>query len=141
MTTTDVKLTHGTIPWFEMVGTLMCEAASKAGLPSDHNVSVVERYTDGGELSEGLVQGLRFDIVGGKPTFRAGVRQGEHADIMIEITSAAAHELNLLYSADPKYQTTLGNFLTTGEMRIDGDPSQLGEWLGAVHDPIVDRTL
>jgi len=25
-------------------------------------------------------------------------------------------------------------------MRVDGNPSQMGGWLDAVHDPIVDRT-
>jgi hypothetical protein len=40
---------------------------------------IVERYTDGVELFEGLVQGLRFDILKGKPAFRVGVRQDARA--------------------------------------------------------------
>lgn len=103
-------------------------------------MSLVERYTDGLELSEGLVQGLRFDIVAGMPSFRVGVRKDERADVTVEVTTAAAHELNLLRSTNPAYQTTLGNFVASGEMRVDGDPSQMGDWLNAVHDPIVDRT-
>ncbi len=100
----------------------MCEAASSAGLSPDYRVSVVERYTDGVELSVGLVQGLRFEIIDGKPTFRVGARQDERADVTIEITAAASRELNTLHSADPNYQNALGNFLRTGAMRVDGDP-------------------
>lgn len=62
---TDAKLDQGTTAWLEMAGTLMCEAAARAGLPPDLSVSLVERYTDGAELPNGLVQGLRFDIVAG----------------------------------------------------------------------------
>ncbi len=123
-----------------MVGTLMCEAASWAGLSPDYSVSVVERYTDGVELSDGLVQGLRFEIIGGKPTFRVGARQDQRADITIEITAAASRELITLHSADPIYQNALSNFLSTGAMRVDGDPTRLGGWMSAVHDAIVDRT-
>jgi len=140
MTINDVRLPHGTTAWFEMAGTLMCEFASQARLSPDLNVSLVERYTDGVKLSEGLVQGIRFDIIGGKPSFRVGVRQDERADITVELTTAASHELNTLHSADPNYQTALGKFVSTGKMRTDGDPSQMGDWLNAVHDPIVDRT-
>ncbi|NML87579.1 hypothetical protein HHL26_00650 [Sphingobium sp. TB-6] len=139
--TTLVKLPHGTPAWFEMVGGHMREAAAGAGLPPDLTISVVERYIDGVALADGLVQGLRFDIVSGKPTFRAGVGLDEQADILIEITSSAAHRLNTLYSADPAYHEAIGTYLGSGEMRVQGDPSQLGDWLGTVHDPIVDRTL
>jgi hypothetical protein len=76
---------------------------------------IVERYTDGVELFEGLVQGLRFDILKGKPAFRVGVRQDERADITIKITAAAARELNSLYNADPNYHTGRAKFLSTGE--------------------------
>ena len=138
--TADMKLRHGTKDWFEMVGALMSEAASQAGLSPELNLSLVERYTDGVELSEGLVQGIRFDIVNGKPSFRVGAQKDERADVTIEITAAAARELNRLRSADPSYPTARDKFLGTGEMRVDGDPSQLGGWLDAVHDPIVDRT-
>ncbi|AMM18469.1 hypothetical protein AX768_29860 (plasmid) [Burkholderia sp. PAMC 28687] len=137
---TDARLDQGTVAWFKMVGTLMCEAASQSGLLPELNVSLVERYTDGVELSEGLVQGLRFDIVGGRSSFRIGAQQGERADITIEITAAAARTLNNLYIADPNYSAALDRFLSINEMRIDGDPSQMGGWLGTVHDAIVDRT-
>jgi hypothetical protein len=61
--TTDAKLRQGTTAWFEMVGRLMIEAASRSRLPPELNLSLVERYTDGVELSEGLVQGIRFDAI------------------------------------------------------------------------------
>ncbi|MCZ8546826.1 hypothetical protein OOJ09_21775 [Mesorhizobium qingshengii] len=139
--TMDAKVRQGTAAWFEMVGTLMSEAASQSGLSPELNLSLVERYTDGVELSEGLVQGLRFDILGGKPSFRVGARRDERADVMIEITAAAARKLNTLRSADPNYTAALEGFLSTGEMRVEGDPSRMGGWLNAVHDPIVNRTI
>ncbi|KDP93478.1 MAG: hypothetical protein KJ728_10910 [Alphaproteobacteria bacterium] len=139
--TTRSKLRHGALAWFEMVGAVMTEAAVRSGLAADLNVSLVERYTDGAEIGEGLVQGLRFDIRDGKPGFRAGARPDERADITIEITAAGARALNLLYGDDPEYALLLDRLLSIGEMRIEGDPSQLGDWLKAVHDPIVDRTI
>ncbi len=138
--TMDAKLRQGTTAWFEMVGTLMSEAASQSGLPPELNLSLVERYTDGVELLAGLVQGIRFDILEGRPSFRVGARRDERADVTIEITAAAARALNTLHGADPDYLAARDKFLSTGEMRVDGDPSQLGGWLDAVHDPIVDRT-
>ena len=138
--TTDKKIPQGTQAWFEMVGTLMHAAALAAKLAPDLTISLVERYTDGVELSEGLGQGIRFDIVAGQPSFRVGARPGEQADITVEVTAAAARQLNALYSTDPTYEPTRRNFLRTGEMRVSGDPAQLGNWLDAVHDPIVART-
>ncbi len=137
----DLKVPHGTTAWFEMLGEVMCEAASRGGLSPDFNMSVVEPFTDGAQLPGGLVQGFRFDIIGGKPSFKIGVRPDERGDITIFITAAASHKLNTLHATDPEYQTTLGNFLSTGEMRVDGDPSQLGDWLHPVHDAVVDRTI
>jgi hypothetical protein len=124
-----------------MVGQLMVEAATASGLSPDLHLSLVERYSDGTELSEGLVQGIRFDIRGGVPSFRIGVGREERGDVTIEITAAAARELNRLRSDDPSYPTTREGFLVTGEMRVAGDPSRLGAWLAAVHDPIVARTI
>jgi hypothetical protein len=140
MMTTDPKLTQGTTAWFEMVGGQMRDAASRFGLSPDLNVSLVERYTDGAELSEGLVQGIRFEIQGGKPSFRIGAARDERADVTVEVTASAARELNLLHDADPRYRTARDRFLSTGEMRVQGDISKLGVWLDAAHDPIVDRT-
>ena len=138
--TIPTKIRQGTIAWFEMVGTVMAEAARRASLPGDLTVSLVERYTDGVLLSEGLVQGIRFDIVGGKPSYRVGARPHEPADIVIDVTAAVARELNTLRSTDPQYKTALDHVLSTGEMRVHGDISRLGDWLAMVHDPIVDRT-
>lgn len=138
--TVHTKIPHGTAAWFEMVGTVMSDAVRRANLPTDLTVSLVERYTDGRVLSYGLVQGIRFDLVGGKPSYRVGARADEQADIIIEVTAAAARELNVLRSADPRYKTALDRFLRTGEMRMHGDISRLGDWLATVHDPIVDRT-
>lgn len=137
---TDAKVRQGTTAWFEMVGTLMSEAASQSGLSPHLNLSLVERYTDGVDLSEGLVQGLRFDIINGKPSFRVGARRDERADVTIEISAAAARELNSLRSVDPNYPAAVDNFRSTGEMRVDGNLLRMGDWLDAVHDPIVDRT-
>jgi hypothetical protein len=138
---TDMKVADGTTAWFDMAGSLTCEAALQAGLSPALNVSLVERYTDGIELSEGVVQGLRFDIVGGNPSFRVGARHDEVADITVEVSAEASRALNSLYSADPNFGPAFANFLSTGEFRVDGDLAQLGTWFNAVHDPIVDRTV
>lgn len=123
-----------------MVGKAMAEAASNAALPSDLQVSFVERYTDGVELSKGFVQGLRFEITNGAPSFRVGAGWHEQADVTVEITSAGARKLNVLRSADPAYLKARDELLRSGEMRVVGDPSRMGAWLDTVHDPIVDRT-
>ena len=110
------------------------------GLPPTLNVSLVELYTDGVELEKVLIQGLRFDIVAGRPSFRVGVRPDERGDIFIKITTAAAQTLNSLRSANPAYAAAIDEAMRSGEMRVEGDPSRLGGWLQALHDPIVDRT-
>ncbi len=137
---TDTTLVQGTAAWFEMVGRLLVDAASRAALPADLNVSLVERYSDGTGLSDGLVQGLRFELLGGKPVFRAGVGPSERGDVTIEVTAAAARTLNTLYADDPHFAEARGRFLATGEMVVAGDPSRFGAWFDTVHDPIVDRT-
>tara|TARA_R110002020_G_scaffold50791_1_gene143642 strand:+ start:7933 stop:8355 length:423 start_codon:yes stop_codon:yes gene_type:complete len=137
---TPEKLRHGTADWFAMVGTIMVEGALQAGLPAELCISLVERYTDGTRLPGGMVQGLRFEIVAGKPSFRVGAYPDEHADLIIEISAAAARTLNRLYSADPQYRIALAALLQSGAMRESGDMTRLGDWLAAVHDPIVDRT-
>ncbi|NDV87805.1 hypothetical protein GTW51_13950 [Aurantimonas aggregata] len=136
----DARLRQGTTAWFEMVGTMMCEAATRAALSTALSLSLVERYTEGVELSDGLVQGLRFDIVAGTPSFRAGVQPNERAAVTIEITAAAARTLNLLRSDDPAFHAALDGFRRSGAMRVDGDPSQFGRWLEQLHDPIVALT-
>ena len=136
--TTHTKIPQGTPAWFEMVGTVMRDAAERAGLARGHTVSLVERYIDGVELGDGLVQGLRFAIVDGTPSYRVGVRPDERGDITVEVTSAAARELNRLRgdAAVAARET----YLRTGELREDGDLSRLGTWFAGTHDPIVDRT-
>ena len=135
----DAKLAHGTAAWFRMVGSAMRDAALQAGLP-DTGVSLVERYTDGVELAPGLVQGLRFEIADGRPAFRVGARPDESADIVIEVTKAASRRLNTLYGADPAFQAAFAGFQRSGALKVTGALSRLGDWFGAVHDRIVDRT-
>jgi hypothetical protein len=135
-----MKVAHGTAAWFRMVGSLICEAALGAGLAPTRNVSLVERYTDGIELSQGLVQGFRFDIIDGKPSYRVGAHKDEVGDITVEVSGAASHKLNSLYGADPAFAAAFADFTRTGALRIDGDLGALGTWFRAVHDPIVART-
>jgi hypothetical protein len=137
---TPQKIRHGTVEWFDMVGTIMVKGAQQAGLPAGLNVSLVERYTDGAALPGGMVQGLRFEIVTGKPSFRVGAYSDEQADVIVEISTAAAKTLNRLQSADPRYRVALDAFVQSGDMRVTGDITRLGDWLGAAHDPIVART-
>lgn len=139
--TAQAKVPQGTPVWFEMVGMLMSEFATNARLPHDLAVSLVERYTDGTEIGDGRVQGIRFDIVDGRPLFRIGAASDERADVTVEVTAAVARELNALHSDDPAYAAARERAIATGAMRVDGDPSRLGGWLDAVHDPIVDRTI
>lgn len=136
----NIKLPHGTPAWFDMVGAVMLEAASQAGLPADCNVSLLERYTDGAEMGDGMVQGLRFDIVAGQPFFRVGALDGERAAITIALSAAASYRLNTLYSADPQFHAALADVLGSGAMTVDGDLAQLGDWFAPVHDRIVART-
>ena len=133
-------LLQGTVEWFEMVGKLLVCAASRACLPVDLNLSLVERYTDGVGLADGLFQGIRLDIRNGVLTFRVGVYENEEADITNLLTTKAARTLNLLRSSDPHFATARDHFLNSGEMRIFGDMSRFGPWFEATHDPIVDRT-
>jgi len=137
----STRLSHGSVAWWEMVGQLMCDAATRAALPADVNLSLVERCTDGISLPGALLPGLRFELVGGQPTFRVGVRHDERGDIDIAVTAAASRELNTLYGADPHFQAALARLQHSGALTIRGDLARLGEWFGAVHDQIVDRTL
>lgn len=134
------RIVHGSVAWFEMVGTMLCEAAAKADLPASLDISLVERYRDGAALPGGLVQGLRFNIVGGVPSFRVGAGADEGGDITVEVTAAASQVLNSLYAADPDFVAALARFQRDGALRIDGDPGRLGPWFAAVHDAIVERT-
>jgi hypothetical protein len=135
-----MKFPHGTAMWFGMVGTVMKNAAIEANLPPDSNVCLVERYMGGVALSPGLLQGLRFSIQGGQPSFRVGVAPDELADITVEVTAAASHELNTLHSTDPRFGQAFERLKRTGELRVQGSLADLGEWFGYVHDSIVERT-
>lgn len=137
----SARLRHGSAAWFRMAGQLMADAAARAMLPPDLDLGLVERYTDGVPMGDDLVQGLRFDLVGGKPSFRVGAGQDERADITVEVTAAASYELNTLYSADPRYLAAADRLRREGRMRVDGDFARLGDWFAAVHDAIVERTL
>ena len=118
----------------------MCEAALRAGLAPDENWSLVERYTDGATLPSGRLQGIRFDIVNGIPSYRIGVEADEHADIVIEVSAAVARDLNLIYTDDPAYGAALDRARQTGQITIQGEPSLIPDWFAAIHDPLVDRT-
>ena len=135
-----MKIPHGTTAWFEMVGSVMVDAATQAALPSGANISLVERYTDGVDLGTGMAPGLRFEIVDGKPSFRLGARAHERADITVEVTAAASRRLNTLYGDDPRFHAALADLQRTGQLKIDGDLAGLGDWYDTVHDQIVHRT-
>jgi hypothetical protein len=137
----STRLLHGSVAWFDMVGQLMCDAAARAALPADTNISLVERYTDGLALPGGLVQGLRFQIAGGKPAFQVGVRHDERGDIEVDVTAAASRELNTLYGADPRFAAALDRLQRSRALTLRGDLARLGAWFGPVHDQIVERTL
>jgi hypothetical protein len=68
-----------------MVGTLVCGAVSRAGTMPNRNGSLVERHYDGVTLSDGLLQGIRFDIRDGQMSFRVGVRPEERGNVTIEV--------------------------------------------------------
>ncbi|MGQ9371214.1 hypothetical protein [Azospirillum sp. ST 5-10] len=134
------KIPQGTAAWFAMVGTLMCAAVSRAGLAPDLNWSLVERYSDGAFLPNGRLQGIRFDIANGRPSFEVGVDGDERGDVTIEVSAAAARELNRLRTADPAYAAALDRATRLGQIRVTGDLSSMADWLTAIHDPIVDLT-
>lgn len=138
--TKDMKLPHGTTEWFNMVGTVLMDAARQAELLPHQNVCLVERYTDGIELSPGLFQGLRFEIVGGKPSFRLGAQFDERGDVTVDVTKAASYTLNTLRGDDPLFHAAFADLQANGDFKVDGDLSRLGSWFSVVHDRIVDKT-
>lgn len=140
MTANDTQVLHGTAAWFTMVGRLMMDAARQAQLPGDANVSLVERYSDGADLADGLVQGLRFAVTAGTPSFRYGVYPDERGDVTIEVTMAASRKLNTLYGDDPRFRAALASLQANRALRVTGELAGLGDWFGAVHDQIVART-
>lgn len=138
--TDTLQITQGTPEWFHMIGGILVDAARNANLPSDMNLVFVERYTDGTEIGDGLVQGIRLDFRNGVPSYRIGAGSDERGDVTVEVTARAARELNLYDSSDPAYQLLHEQYVASGEWRTDGDLSRLGDWLADTHDPIVERT-
>jgi hypothetical protein len=138
--TEGMKIAHGTSAWFDMVGTVLMDAAMEAELLPTYNVCLVERYIDGIEVGPGLVQGLRFEIVGGKPFFRLGARHDEWGDVTVDVTKAASYTLNTLRSADPRFRAAFDELQGNDELKVEGDLSLLDRWFGVVHDRIVGRT-
>ncbi|MBB6122782.1 hypothetical protein [Sphingobium subterraneum] len=134
------KIRQGTEEWFYMAGSVIVQAIEDAGVSPSENFSLVERYTDGTVMSNGLVQGIRIEIIDGRPSFRVGAQENESADVTVEVTAAAARKLNALHNSSPDYEAVRTAFLNTGEMRVTGDVAKIGSWLDAAHDPIVDRT-
>lgn len=136
----ETTLLQGSDDWFEMVGTLVCDTVSRAGLDPDLNWSLVERYSDGTTLPNGLVQGIRFDIQAGRASYRVGVRPDERGDVTIEVTSATARRLNSLYNADAPFGAALEAAFGSGSMQVEGDLTPLARAIAETHDQIVDRT-
>ncbi|CAO3437188.1 hypothetical protein [Azospirillum endophyticum] len=135
------KKLQGSRAWFEMIGTLLCEAIARDGPDPDLDWTLVERYSDGATLEDGLVQGIRIDIRGGKAGYRVGVRPDERGDATIEVMSATARALNLLHTADPGFGRAREAALGAGSLRIEGDLTPLAAALVRTHDQIVDRTI
>ncbi|HBS98504.1 MAG TPA: hypothetical protein DEB47_01235 [Citreicella sp.] len=138
--TSKINHTAGSHDWLTMVGEVLQAAARSAALPDDLNLSLVEHYIDGSELSPGLFQGLRFDIRNGVPGFCVGVAPHEVGDITIKVTALVAQRLNQIYSSDPAYAQVQQEARASGELCVSGDPSRLGAWFAAAHDDIVRRT-
>jgi hypothetical protein len=135
------KLPQGTAAWFAMVGAEIVRVAAKVGLPPGLRLSVIERYVDGAVLEDGVHQGLRIEVADGTLAYRTGVRGGETADVVIEVTAQTARQLNLLLSADPAYRQTLSEAASRGDFRINGDLGALGHVFDMAHDSIVRRTI
>ena len=138
--TGETKFVQGTPDWFHMIGKILTDAAASAGLAPETNASFVERYSDGKELSDGLIQGIRLDIIAGKPSYRIGAAPDEKGDINVLVTADAARQLNAYYSVDPKFLELQARYQASGEWQVDGDLARLGNWLAGAHDPIVART-
>ncbi|UYB54284.1 hypothetical protein OCJ37_10290 [Xanthomonas sp. AM6] len=134
------RFVQGSSEWFDMVGTLVCRAVKRAGYPFPGNWTLIERYSDGVRLPNGLIQGIRFDLRAGAAAYRVGVAPEEQGDATIEVTSAAARTLNLLYSHDPRFETNMKHALDSGAITVEGDLSPIAEALAQSHNDIVDRT-
>lgn len=43
----STRLSHGSVAWWEMVGQLMCDAATRAALPADVNLTTWRGWETG----------------------------------------------------------------------------------------------
>lgn len=129
---------QGSREWFEMLGTLMVEAAGLVPLPD--RVTFLERYRDGTDLGESRVQGICFDVADGRATYRVGVRPDDRADIEVSVTREAARSLNLMLSTDAGHDAARARYAESGELTLVGDSSPLAALLALLHDPVVRRT-
>lgn len=134
------KLVQGSSAWFELVGVSVCSAVERAGSPWPRNWTLVERYSDGERLPNGLIQGIRFDLRAGACTYGVGVAPEERGDATITVQSATARALNLLYRHDPRFETGMKRAFESGAMTVEGDLSPIAAALAESHDAIVDRT-
>lgn len=139
--TSDTRYIAGSLEWLNMVGAVLQNAAESAGLPASQTISLVEHCIDGPEIAPGLVQGLRFDIRNGMPSFRVGVEPDEVGDITVHVTPEVAQRLNQLYTSDPALEQVQQEARVRDELRVQGDASKLGAWFPASHDEIVRRTV
>jgi len=135
------RLVQGSHAWFEMVGTVVCNALNEGRPYSSFGWAFVERYSDGGRLADGLIQGIRFDVREGVATYRVGVQPDERGDVTIEVTAIVARALNLLHTGDPHFDSARERAIDTGALRIEGDLSPIATALAQTHDHIVDRTI
>jgi len=139
--TVDAKIAYGTRPWFEMIGEVMCGAATAAKLDADVNFRLVEHFVNGDDWGDGLFEGFRLDIVKGEPSFQVGVRPGEFGDLTVNVTRAASRTLNTLHGYDPGFEPALQRLTNAGEFEVvNGNLSDLFELIGPIHDEVVDRT-
>ena len=137
----QTKLAYGTMEWFRMVGETMCQAALDSHLPSDVNYSLVEHFVDGDEWSDGLFEGYRFEIAGGKPMFRLGARPGEVADLILRVRRDASRAMHKLHGHHPEFMATIEKFTDSDDfVVVQGNLADLFELLGPIHDVIVDKT-
>jgi hypothetical protein len=141
MTPPPAKHVQGSVAWFEMIGTLLCQALLEEDAQRPGRWTLVERYVDGTPLPDGRVQGIRIDMRGARVSYRVGVLPDERGDATIEVTAAAARALNILYDTDPAFGRLSQAAVERGELRVHGDMTPIARVLARTHNDIVDRTI